>query len=312
MANRLLWASLLLALAACSNEVVLVPAPGGGGKGGGPGDTPGGGGRCDLAKPFGEPEPLKALNSAATELSPRVSRDGLSIYFSVVVPTGSQAATYLAKRPSADAPFGPAELVGTTGLPARPTNLSVSDDELTVVQELFEGKDEGSHLYMASRAEKNGTFGPFKRLNALNAGKNDLSPFLVGEGLALYFASERPGSSSLDIYRATRSAPNAAFGAPAKVDGVNAGAEMYPVPSADELTLFFASKRGGTAGFDIFVATRAAADVPFDAPALVAEVSSDADDFPGSISADGCELYFSSSRAGGAGEHDLYVSRRAK
>jgi Tol biopolymer transport system component len=315
MRPRAIWLSVTLALLACSSEVIVVSPGGGGGGSGGPGDPAGPGGsnaRCDTSKPFGEPEALTALNTSASELSPRLSKDGLALYYSVVVPTGSQAATYMAKRASLDAPFGSPELVGTTGLPARPTNAALSDDELTIVQELYEGKDEGSHLYMASRPDKNGTFGPFKRLTTLNAGKNDLSPYLVGDGTVLYFASERAGSESLDLYRATRASPTGAFGAPAKVEGLGGGAELYPAPSADELTMYFASKRGGSAGLDIYVATRASADVPFDAPAPVAEVNSPGDDHPGSISADGCELYLSSNRTGGAGEHDLYVARRGK
>lgn len=310
--------------AACSGTSGAdVPGGGGGGDGGGGGGTSedggpladgsGGSTGCDLTKPFGEPTPLTSLNTAASETAPRISKDGLTLYYSVTTLNGTQAATYVTKRPSVDAPWGSADIVGTTGLPGRPSNAALTDDELTMFEQLYFGGDAGTHLYSATRTTRDGTFQPAKELTALNGGVDDLTPFPLGDGTVVYFSSERQGTQSRDLFRASRSSPTGAFGAPARVTGASSGGiDMYPAVSADELTLFYSSKRSNNGSYDIYVATRASTNDPWGAGEPIAEVNSPNDEHPGSLSSDGCELYMASTRAGGAGMFDLYVARRGR
>jgi Tol biopolymer transport system component len=87
----------------------------------------------------------------------------------------------------------------------------------------------------------------------------------------------------------------------------NGGAGL-PVVTPDELTIYFTSPAGGTG--DIYVAHRAAMTDPFGEPSIVSELdSSTTNEEPSWVSADGCDLYFSSDRAGGSG-YDLYVAHR--
>jgi hypothetical protein len=70
---------------------------------------------------------------------------------------------------------------------------------------------------------------------------------------------------------------------------------MCPVPSTDELTIYFLSARsGGTGGRDIWVAKRTSRSTPFAAPVPVTELNTADNEVPGAISGDGCHIYYTS------------------
>jgi len=85
--------------------------------------------------------------------------------------------------------------------------------------------------------------------------------------------------------------------------------------SADGLELHFISPRPGGPDafelFDIYVATRSDTDANWSEPENIGPpVNSANNDGGPSISSDGLELYFSSTRPGGQGEDDLWVTTR--
>jgi len=86
-----------------------------------------------------------------------------------------------------------------------------------------------------------------------------------------------------------------------------------PNISADGLSLFFHSDRGGGSGsYDLWVTTRATKAEPWGTPVNLGPTvnTSAVDDCP-SISADGLTLFFHSNRSGGYGNSDIYVATRA-
>ena len=90
-------------------------------------------------------------------------------------------------------------------------------------------------------------------------------------------------------------------------------ADAAPSISADGLTLFFHSRRGGgRGGNDLYMATRATTSDPFtNVVNLGPLVNTAANETNPSISADGRSLYFNSNRGGGFGGTDIYVATRA-
>lgn len=82
--------------------------------------------------------------------------------------------------------------------------------------------------------------------------------------------------------------------------------------SKDGLSLYFASNRpGGLGGNDIYVSRRAGPDEPWGAPVNLGEVINTAANEAGvHLSRDGHWMLFTSTRPGGAGGNDLYLSRR--
>ena len=87
--------------------------------------------------------------------------------------------------------------------------------------------------------------------------------------------------------------------------------EQNPAISRDGLSLYFSSNRTGSVGYDLWVTERLAIDLPWEAPVnLGPTVNTPANDQGPSLSPDGRYLFLSSTRPGGAGLADLYVSQR--
>ena len=151
---------------------------------------------------------------------------------------------------------------------------------------------------------------------ALNSPYLDGCPILSRDGLHLYFASNRPGGlGGIDIWTAARSTPGGPFGAPVNVGRpINSEYNDFcPSPLRDGHGFMFVSTRpGGCGGGDIYL-TRGHPELGWLAPVnLGCQVNSAADEAgpvlsfaePGPPT-----LYFSSTRAGGPGGSDLYLSR---
>jgi Tol biopolymer transport system component len=112
----------------------------------------------------------------------------------------------------------------------------------------------------------------------------------------MYFASDRAGNG-LDIYRSLRASATDPWGAPAPIPELNTlSLENGVTLSSDEREVIFASDRRG--GSDLFRAIRAPGQTAFSAPEFLASISSTAEDTDPALSADGSELYFSSTRDG--------------
>ena len=105
------------------------------------------------------------------------------------------------------------------------------------------------------------------------------------------------------------------FGEPTNLGPIvnSSSSEWPPSISADGLSLYFCSNRpGGYGGRDLWVTTRPTKDDEWDAPLnLGPTVNSSAKEAFASISADGLSLFFESTRTGGYGGHDLWVTTRA-
>jgi Tol biopolymer transport system component len=92
----------------------------------------------------------------------------------------------------------------------------------------------------------------------------------------------------------------------------SAFSDQGPAMSKDGLTLYFHSNRpGGVGGFDMYVSTRANFDDPWGAPInLGPTVNTISDEGNPAFSRDGHSLFFQSTRPGGLGGVDLWVSKR--
>jgi len=85
-----------------------------------------------------------------------------------------------------------------------------------------------------------------------------------------------------------------------------------PEISSNYLELYFYSDRpGGAGGMDMYVSTRADIADPWGPATNLAILNSTVDDRQPNISSDGLTLIFTSSRVGGHGGLDLYMSTRA-
>jgi WD40 repeat protein len=164
------------------------------------------------------------------------------------------------------------------------------------------------------------TFGEPSNLGPeVNSGVDDALPAISADGLECYFMSVRPGGQGgLDLWVTTRAtaddpwSPAENIAAPIN----SASDEGAPTLSADGLSLYFSSDRGGGHGnFDLYVTTRPDRSSNWGGPVnLGAPVNTSADQWASSLSADGLELYFCDwhvYQPGGYGSGDIWVSTRA-
>ncbi|MHC4539482.1 MAG: LamG-like jellyroll fold domain-containing protein [Planctomycetota bacterium] len=160
------------------------------------------------------------------------------------------------------------------------------------------------------------TFGEYTNLGpTVNSPHGDVFPEISADGLTLYFCSDRPdGLGDHDLWVTTRASTNDPW--PEAVNlgpTVNSPDDDYgPSISVAGLELFFNSDRpGGFGENDLWVARRATSNEDWGSPAnLGPVVNSSASDLRPCLSPDGLSLYFSSHRARGEGDEDLYVTRR--
>ncbi|MBN1362968.1 MAG: protein kinase [Sedimentisphaerales bacterium] len=195
-----------------------------------------------------------------------------------------------------------------------------SPDGLEVYFEsVHKGGQGGIDLWVFTRASVEDDWGPPENLGPIvNTASNDRGASITGDGLELYFASNRPGGyGPVDIYvtrRATRTSP---WGPPTnnlgpKVNG--SFSNIWPMVSPDGLGLYVSSNRpGGLGESDLYVSKRATTQDPWGDPVnLGPAVNGPFPELINRLSPNGLLLFFESPRPGGFGQYgDGYVARRA-
>lgn len=208
--------------------------------------------RATLSESFADPQRLSAaLNTQAREGNPTVTGDGRILFFSASYHRGGVGKTDLwqATRDSLDDLFSdPVNLGATINSEDGDSCPMVTADGL---QLLFVSKGHGGYgeedLWMATRTSLDEPFGEPENLGRpINTSARESSPFLMPDGLTIWFVSNRPGTfGERDLYYATRKSRDDAFDEP-----VNAGPminssydEESPSLTADGQILVFESNR---------------------------------------------------------------------
>jgi hypothetical protein len=147
-------------------------------------------------------------------------------------------------------------------------------------------------------------------MTGINSTAGDYDPCPTLDGLTLYFASTRAGT--YDLFRATRAAPYAQFGNPVLITELSTGSiEGGPCVRFDDCEVFFYTNRpGGGGGYDLWRADRPSPAVPFNPPAPVTELNTTAAEHSPSLTFDGLQIWFYSTRPGGAGGYDIWTATR--
>lgn len=264
---------------------------------------------CNPDLPFGNVHPVAGLATAGNDEFLSLSPDELTVYISsdLAAPTTPNFDLYSATRGSLTAGFGALAPLTALMTDADDRSPSISADGLTL---LFHSSRGGNYdLYASTRPS---TSAPFSAATPLGAAINtpaiETGPALARSGGLLYFT--RSTATTDEIFVATLGATG--FGAAVPVTELNAGGPASrAVIAADGLTIYWASQRAGGSGQqDIWTARRATVQDAFGGVHDVTELATAKQEFPDALSTDGCRLYFTSDRTGGAGGFDVYVAER--
>jgi hypothetical protein len=204
---------------------------------------------------FDRAEFVDSVSTTAQEVSPVVSRDGLTLWIgSDRDGSLGELDIWQAERGSRDSEWGTLRNVSELN--------SVSDDiprplaQGELVMPLASRRDGVEYqTYLAYRSSFDATFSDPERLELpREEGGGIAGGFLSEDGRLLFF--HREGSDGGDLFLAWRRSPRGPFQNPIALELVNTPAlESYPWVSKDQTRFFFASSRLTGRGFDIFATT---------------------------------------------------------
>jgi serine/threonine protein kinase/Tol biopolymer transport system component len=291
------------------------------------------------------------INTNRDESGPQISSDGLTLLFASNRAGGlGQSDFWMATRASVDQPWGEPVHLGAVNSPQEDFSATLSADQLALIYSSNRpGGSGGRDLYIATRASRDRPFGAGVNLGPIiNSAEHDDGPYLFDDASRLWFDSRRPGGyggADMWVTRRVRkqaqpsiepdstkivsaSVPAAPSVAPVTAltssgwrwgEVTSAGPvlnstafDATPFISPDGRTLLFGSmRRGGQGNLDIWMATRASENDPWDPPVnLGPNINSREWDGSPTMTADGLTLLFESHRPGGRGDVEIYVSTR--
>lgn len=170
----------------------------------------------------------------------------------------------------------------------------------------------GLDLWVSRRASPDDPWGVPANLGAtVNSTVADAAPYISRDGHELFFSSNRPGGFGLtDVWVSWRAHTHDDF---AWETPVNVGPPVNTAMFEGGMTIhgpefYFSRGVNIVLPHDIYL-SRMRGDA-FDAPEVVVELSSAADERRPSIRFDGGEIFFNSDRPGGQGLADIWTSTR--
>lgn len=194
--------------------------------------------RTDVSNGWNGPVVVASLSTGAIETTPKLSPDGLSMYW------GSQRAgteglndIWTAQRGSlVTTTFTAATRIDELSSTQDDLSATISGDGLAIV---FVRRDPDDSLYGSTRTSASAPWSTPQVLAPLETPDAENGPFLTADGLTVYYAAARNGNT--DLFVAHRPAITAAFGPPQPIGELNtAAAESDPWVSPDGRHIYFA------------------------------------------------------------------------
>lgn len=259
--------------------------------------------------PWGPPTLMSDLSSTIdADDDPTLTSDQLEIYFDSerFVTGGAAGDVWTATRASTTDPFGTPTVVTQFLSGADDSTGDLSPDGLR----FYLGSDRQTSgdrdIWVSSRATPQSPWGTLTRVPELSADSiNDTGTCESADGLSMIFASERTGSG--DLFFTTRTSLTAPWALPQPVASLNTAEEESQHWCNGDLTLIYFARRRPAAELDIWFASRANPNLPFDPAQPVPELTTGFDEADPWISPDLRTMYFYRNETGVG---DIYVSTR--
>jgi Tol biopolymer transport system component len=220
--------------------------------------------RLTINDPWETPENLgSAVNTSVRDGGPRISADGLSLYFNSNRPGGYEPSPWgdiwVTQRATTSDPWGtPVNLGPIINSPSHAFAASISYDGLS----LFFGSNRAGgsgneDIWVTTRSTITDPWEePINLGTTVNSSAHDADPSISSDGLALFFsdyamALYRPGGyGNADLWITTRPSVSDSWGKPVNLGmAINTSYHDFaPSISADGSTIFFMSDRPGGYG----------------------------------------------------------------
>lgn len=259
-----------------------------------------------------------AINSAANEQNPTLSKDGLSLYFTSSRADGlGNLDIWVSRRTSTTSPWEPAENLGS------PINSTLADfaPNLSIDGHLLffsSNRDGNIDIYVSRREENDDDFGwgePARLGPGVNTADAEQAPMYLQSAedgsTNLYFNRGALASLAADIYSAAIKRDGETLGPAVLVAGLSVAGANDAAASVrrDGKEVFFFSTRPGVGGIDLWTATRSSVDEAWSEPVSVSALNTTSNEQTPSLSFDGRTLVFASNRPGSVG-NDIWITTR--
>lgn len=263
------------------------------------------------------------INTLANEQGPTLSKDGRTLYF------GSDRAgglgsfdLWVARRACSDCSWEPPVNLGpvvNTAASETGPGLSIDEHMLFFTSTRLGGQGL-MDIYLSHRANPNDDLGWEQPvgvgLDVNTAGAEAGAEYLQSaeDGAANLYFNRAPVGGTADIYYAPLTRDGETRGPATLVSQLShpTALDQGSTLRTDGREIFFFSTRpGGIGGNDLWTSTRRSVHDPWSIPAnLGSPLNSTAAEQQPGLSSDGRTLVFASSRSGGFGGTDIYVSTR--
>lgn len=203
--------------------------------------------------------------------------------------------------------FEPAQLVAALNVP------DADDEAPTLTADLLEiyfmsARGGTRHLWASTRASPSDAWQAPHQVSELDTDTYEFTPSVSLDGLRLWFCV---GSTPTSVWFSTRASRSDPWNAPVLLTDLvpPSGTQEVNSPSLDKSeTMLGVSLRGtGTAGWDLYTATRTSTDDAWSPLIALGGVNEASKEYDPALGNEGTELFFSSSRSG---MDDLFWSQR--
>jgi WD40 repeat protein len=255
---------------------------------------------------------LTELSGTTDDVAPWISDDGLRLYFSRNPGAKGQSDVYRTSRGSPAQPFGAPAQVTNLNTSGQEGRVWLTSDELLLAISIQRGAVFDIELSRRTAGQDFGASDGNRTALIDSEGSQRFTPFLTPDGLRLYFSANTGPGQKLELWGAGRATVNDDFMAPSQVPGVNSSntSTVDPTLYQGERLLLFSTFSAGSKA-DLWYATRSTATASFGAPIAIPVDVAGSNEFDPALTADGCELFFTSDRDAD-GKFHLFHVRIAK
>lgn len=254
---------------------------------------------------FSTPVLIAELSSADDEDDLTLTADELEMYFeSNRVGTAGAADIYRTTRASIVDAWSAPERVDELNTQNADSSPEIARDGLSIYLCSNRMGSATWDLFIATRPDRASPWSAPVRVTELSSPEIDCAAVEREDRLEVIL---HRGTEPRDLVRATRGSPNDPWQVAGAIAELNtARDEGSPFLARGDLALLY-NRDGDNMPGDLWIATRAGLDQPFEPGVAIPNVNSTANDADPWLSPDGRRLYFASTRAGG---FDLYVAER--